>query len=293
MSSIFEADFSNCVLDKVIVVDNFSTDDSLNNIDSISSRIDIVRNDDNYGFAKACNIGSEKSISNYTLFLNPDTIVFKDTFSALFSKVNHTRNDNVVIYGAQLLDDSGNIQRTCSRFPSAWNLIVRSLGLNKINNNLFRSYVMFDWDHKTTQIVDEVMGAFFLIKTDIFFKVKGFDERFFVYFEELDLSKRIYDQGYKAMYVCESKAFHKGGGVSEQVKAARLYYNLRSRVIYSFKHFGRINGYFIFAVVLFIEPILRIVSSFLKRNINEVVEIIECYKLLFLNWREIVLQGQK
>ena len=77
--------------------------------------------------------------------------------------------------------------------------------------------------------VDQVMGAFFLIRSNLYKECLGFDERFFVYYEEVDLSKRVNSLGFKSMFFAESNAYHIGGGVSQQVKAKRLFYSLRSK----------------------------------------------------------------
>lgn len=87
------------------------------------------------------------------------------------------------------------------------------------------------WNHNETKIVDQVIGAFFLITKDIF-EHQWFWWEIFVYYEELDLSKRVHDSGYKTMYISEIQAYHKGGGTSEQVKVLR-FFSTRSSLIYS------------------------------------------------------------
>ncbi len=152
---------------------------------------------------------------------------------------------------------------------------------------------MHEWDHKNSRVVDEVMGAFFMVKTDLFRKLMGFDERYFVYYEELDFSKRAFEAGYKTKYIVESQAFHKGGGVSGQVKAQRLFYNLQSRMLYSFKHFGKSKGFFIVFITLLVEPFARLFFGILKRNKSEVLELISGYKMLIKNSFIIIKQGLK
>ena len=136
------------------------------------------------------------------------------------------------------------------------------------------------WNHNETKIVDQVIGAFFLITKDIFEQLNGFDERFFVYYEELDLSKRVHDSGYKTMYISEIQAYHKGGGTSEQVKALRFFYSTRSSLIYSFKHLGVFKSIIFMFFVYFIEPFTRTAFLVLKRS--SFSEFLEQYKVFGL-----------
>ena len=293
IDSIHHARKTTCALDKVIIVDNASSDNSLDDIKLANLPVEVIRNTKNLGFGKACNIGAEMVTSDFILFLNPDTLLYENTLDTLFKCIEREDDFNIGIYGIQLQDSNGVVQRTCARFPAPWNFVVRSLGLNKINKKIFQSYAMHEWDHKESRVVDEVMGAFFMVRLDLFRKLIGFDERYFVYYEELDFSKRSFEVGYKTKYIVESQAFHKGGGVSEQVKAKRLFYNLQSRMLYSFKHFGKSKGFFIMFITLAVEPFARLFFLILKRNKSEVFELISGYKMLIKNSLSIIKKGLK
>ncbi len=270
---------------EIIIVDNGSCDNSLDKICKSNFKeklnIKIIKNNRNLGFAKACNIGAQQAKGDYLLFLNPDVVLFDDTFVNLFNFIKNHAFKNVGVYGVQLLNEKGEIQRTCSRFPSTWNLIITSLGLNKINHNLFKSILLEEWDHLETKEVTHVMGAFYLIKRKIFNRLMGFDERFFVYYEDLDLSKRIFDVGYRSLYVTEARAYHKGGGVSEQVKDKRLYYSLKSIILYSFKHLGILGGIVVLLMTYLIEPITRTVYLLGKKDFKGIVETSKGFWLLY------------
>ncbi|SNZ06166.1 hypothetical protein SAMN06265182_0584 [Persephonella hydrogeniphila] len=293
LKSIRKAKKSNFYLKKIIVVDNASTDHSLDNVEKINLPIEIIKNPENYGFAKACNIGAKHAEGDFILFLNPDMIVFEDTFVNLFNYIYKHDRPEIGIYGIQLLDDDGNIQKTCARFPNLWNLIVRTVGLDKINPKIFKSYRMEDWSHKETKKIDHVIGAFFLVKRHLFEKLNGFDEKFFVYIEDLDFSKRAHNLGYKTVYITEAKAYHKGGGTSEKVKGKRLFYNAQSRVIYVFKHFGFVKGLILMGFIYFVEPISRISFLTLKRNFNEIPELLKGYLYLYKNTLKIIKTDKK
>jgi N-acetylglucosaminyl-diphospho-decaprenol L-rhamnosyltransferase len=127
------------------------------------------------------------------------------------------------------------------------------------------------------------MGAFFLVRRSLFEELRGFDERFFVYFEEVDFALRAHKAGWRTHYLAEAQAYHRGGGTSEQAKAARLFYSLRSRSLYGFKHFGRIPAISLMLATLFIEPLSRTVYALTKRSGKEVIETIRGYLML---WRD-------
>lgn len=295
VESVMKSSFDNSILNKVIVVDNDSKDNSVELAEKLNfDKLEIIKNRENLGFGKACNIGAKNSQSDFVLFLNPDAFVYEDTFKKLFDYINENDTPDTGIYGVQLIGDDEKVQRTCARFPKLRNFLVRVLGLNKINREFFKSFSMEYWNHHETKIVDQVIGAFFLIKKDVFEKLNGFDERFFVYYEELDLSKRIYDNGYKTMYLSKVQAYHKGGGTSEQVKALRFFYSTRSSLIYSFKHLGILKSMIFMFFVYFVEPFTRTAFLLLKRSsFSEFIEQYKGFGLLYKDTFNIIKLGLK
>jgi GT2 family glycosyltransferase len=141
---------------------------------------------------------------------------------------------------------------------------------------------MKDFSHESSTEVDQVMGAFFFIRTDLFNQCNGFDEQFFVYYEEVDLSKRINSLGFKSIFLADCNAYHVGGGVSQQVKAKRLFYSLRSRILYSNKHFNFLSYIAVYFLTLLVEPISRIGFSLARLDFKAISETISAYKMLFL-----------
>lgn len=294
IESLQKTELSNCILNKVVVVDNDSKDNSLELVKDLNyEKLEIIKNSDNLGFGKACNIGAKNSQSDFLLFLNPDAMVYEDTFLKLLDYIEQNDTNDVAVYGVQLIGDDEKVQRTCARFPSLWNMLVRSSGLNKINKKIFKTYAMNDWNHDDTKEVDHVIGAFYLIDRKIFEKIKGFDERYFVYIEDLDLSKRVKDRGYKTIFVSEVQAYHKGGGTSEQVRAKRLFYSTRSRLIYGFKHFGFFKGLFLMFFTFIFEPLTRTAFSLIKGKYSEILENFKGFYMLYLDSFSIVKQGLK
>lgn len=295
IESVNNAEKTNCTLNEIIVVDNASVDDSLKVLDENFENLIIIQNKENNGFGKACNQGADYASGDFILFLNPDVLVFQDTFTHLFTYIDNNKDDKVSVYGVQLVDENNTIQKSCARIPNLWNFIVKSIGINKINSNIFKSYHLENWAHRETVKIDHVIGAFYLIDKKIFNTLNGFDERYFVYIEDLDLSKRLKDSGRDTVYVTEAQAYHKGGGTSENVKALRLFYSTRSRLIYAFKHFGFLQGMLLLLFTFIVEPISRTVFLILKGNYPEITENLKGFSLLYKDTFNIVrlgLQGE-
>jgi len=289
VESIMNSLYDNCILNKIVVVDNDSKDDSLRLVEKLNyEKLEIIKNQSNLGFGKACNIGAKKSSSDFILFLNPDAMVYKDTFQKLFEYINKNDTKNVAVYGVQLLGEGEKIQKTCARFPTLSTFIFRSLGLNKLNSEMFKSYTMENWDHFHSRVVDQVMGAFFLVKRKIFEQLNGFDDRYFVYFEEVDFSKRLRDNNFYSLYVTEAQAYHAGGGASKQVKAFRLFFSLRSRLLYGFKHFSRWQAWLFVMLTCGVEPFVRISYSIVRRDWPAIKNTLKAYCMLWMGMNKIV-----
>ena len=136
---------------------------------------------------------------------------------------------------------------------------------------------MEDWSHLESKEVDHVIGAYYFVRRELFEKLGGLDERFFVYLEDLDFSIRAKKAGFASYYLASTTAFHKGGGSSEQVKSARLFYSLRSRLLYAFKHFGFFSASLVLFATLLVEPITRVVFGFSQRSLAAVSETLSAY----------------
>lgn len=270
-------------LSHVILVDNASTDNSINGLEDLVLPLEVIRNNKNIGFAAACNKGVKNSKAEYLLFLNPDAKLFNNSLTVPLKYMQKKENERVGICGIQLIDEKGIVQRTCARFPTLGQFVSKIFGLDYLLPNLFHSHFMIEWDHMKSKIVDQVMGAYFLVRHSLFKELGGFDERFFVYFEEVDFSLQAYKAGWKSAFLSGSKAYHKGGGTSDQVKAKRLFYSLRSRILYGYKHFKWLTATILMLLTLFIEPWTRLIWNIIKGSIKELAEMFKAY---FLLWKD-------
>jgi GT2 family glycosyltransferase len=272
----------NGVVCSVVIVDNASTDDSIKSVPKISTLpVHIIHNDENLGFARACNQGGKLGNAPYLLFLNPDTMLFANSLSTPCAFMEQKNNNKTGICGIQLLNEQNERVRTCSRFPTLSRLAAESFGLVKVPGFKKFGTHMNEWDHSSTQPVDQIMGAFFLVRRDLFENLRGFDERFFVYFEEVDFSRRARQTGYKSIYLADAQAFHAGGGTSRQVKAMRLFYFLRSKMQYGFKHFSSVQAWILVGITMLIEPFTRIFFCAVKGDWQGIKNTIHGYHLLW------------
>jgi hypothetical protein len=280
------------LVESIIIVDNASEDDSITSLlketSSSKTPIEVIRNNKNKGFGAACNQGATLATADYLLFLNPDTLLFENSLTIPYQFMLNPENEKTGICGIQLIEESGKVSRSCARFPTPLLFFLHSLGLNKIKYLHKYDMHMHNWAHDSTQIVDHVIGAFFLVHKELFNKLNGFDERYFVYLEDIDFSLRMKTQlGLLSIYLTDAQAFHKGGGTSSQVKAHRLFYSLRSRMLYAFKHFSSINAWLVMATTLLVEPITRILLAIAKINISDVKNVWNGYRMLISdmsNW---------
>lgn len=263
---------------RCIVVDNGSNDDSAEFLANESDIVSIFTGQ-NLGFAAACNLGAKHGTHPTILFLNPDAHLTANSLDAPVSFLAQPRHQDYGIVGIGLKGSDGLLQRTCARFPSALGLVLSSLGLNRLIPKI--STHLHDWDHSESREVPHVIGAFYMIRRELFERLNGFDERFFVYLEDLDLSLRAREAGYRSFYLAEAQAFHKGGGVSEQVKAHRLFYSLRSRILYSFKHFARPSALLVATATLTIEPFTRFTLLLARRRFGEIGDLLRGYRMLW------------
>ncbi len=119
------------------------------------------------------------------------------------------------------------------------------------------------------------------MRRKLFTKLNGFDELFFVYLEDVDFSYRASQEGYSSYYLTSTSAYHKGGGSSEKVKDVRLFYSLRSKILYGYKHFNFFSATLLAFLTLIIEPVTRIIFSLIKKSIPDVMETLKAYKLLW------------
>jgi O-antigen biosynthesis protein len=197
---------------EIIIVDNNSYDGSIAYIKTRFQDvacIKIVESKINLGFGKANNIAAKEAKGKYLLILNPDTVLQEDTLEKTLNFYNSVPNIGVVT--CKLVLPNGKLDLACRRgFPDTVVAVYRMLGLSKLfpKSKLFGRYNLTYLDENQTYEVDSICGAFMLVRKDIFDKVHGFDEDYFMYGEDIDLCFRIKKAGFKIFYYSETRAIH-------------------------------------------------------------------------------------
>jgi N-acetylglucosaminyl-diphospho-decaprenol L-rhamnosyltransferase len=247
-------------LARVTVVDNASSDGSCDGLEA-GAPLTVVRNAENRGFAAACNQGAAGSDAEFILFLNPDTRLMPGSLDAPARYLRAPEHKSVGIVGIQLVDANGHVACNTARAPSAWSMIGNSLGLDRLLPSMFPPHFVIEWAHDETRTVDQVMGAFFFVRRTVFEALGGFDERFFVYYEDLDFAMRARKLGWSSVYLATAQAFHRGQGTTDAATERRVFYFSRSRILYARKYFGSFGAFAVTVTTLLLEPIARILAS--------------------------------
>ena len=265
----------------LIVIDNASTDGSAAVHDFAETLpLHIVSNQENRGFAAACNQGASIGTAGALLFLNPDVRIRPGALTKGLDFLFAEHGTRVGAVGVKLIDEDGVTQHSCARFPTAWRLVAQSAFLDRLAPSFFAPHFMMEWDHETTRSVDQVMGAFLMMPRALFERLKGFDERFFVYFEDLDLCLRIKQQGWSVMHFAEASAVHEGQGTTRAIVGMRLFYSWRGRLLYAAKNFSRGGLLACLLATLFLEPPARIAAALGKGSAKDMRSVLSAYRLL-------------
>ncbi len=222
---------------EVIVVDNNSQDNTKTMVGNEFPQARLIVNAENLGFAKANNIGIKKARGEFILILNPDTEILENSLKKTVKFME--KNPDVAVTGVKLLNPDGSLQPSVRRFPTP---LSQTLLLLKIYHlfpqlKVFTYYLAKDFDYNKTQEVDQIMGAFMMIRNDIFREVGLFDENFYLWFEEVDFCKRVKKACQKVVYFPGSQIIHHRNQSFKQVfKFKRQFLFYKSALRYFNKH---------------------------------------------------------
>jgi GT2 family glycosyltransferase len=231
---------------EIIVVDNNSTDGSREYLPSVFKKVKFIYNNENAGFAKACNQGVKISSGKFILFLNPDTLVPGGCFQKCISFFE-THADAGAI-GVRMVNEKNKFLKESKRgFPSPAASVYKLFGLAFLfpGSKIFSAYYMGHLPEKENNPVDVLSGAFMMIKKEALQKTGGFDESFFMYGEDIDLSYRIKQAGFQNYYLGEITITHfKGGSTSYDYKYIKTFYGAMNLFIK--KHYqGKRSPFFV------------------------------------------------
>ncbi len=254
---------------EVFVVDNASTDDSRSYIEPKFPFVHFTWNAENIGFGKACNQGLKQSTGEYILFLNPDTIVPENCFADCISFLEQQKNAGAL--GIRMLDGGGKFLHESKRsFPSPLISFYKLSGLTALfpRSKTFSLYHLGYLEEHQNHEIDVMAGAFMLIKKEVLDKTGGFDESFFMYGEDIDLSYRIQQAGYKNYYYGEDSIIHFKGESTKKssVNYVRMFYMAMSRFVQKHYSSSSAGAFKIFInVAIFLRALLSVVKRFIQR----------------------------
>ena len=186
---------------EIIVVDNNSTDGSKEYFKGRFPQVNFIWNNANIGFGKANNLGLKYATGDYVLFLNPDTLLPEDCLEKCIHFLQAHENNGAL--GVKMIDGSGRFLKESKRsFPYPFTSLYKLTGLAKLfpRSKIFARYHLGNLDENKNHEVDVLAGAFMMLPRKILEVVKGFDEDFFMYGEDIDLSYRIQQAGFVNYY---------------------------------------------------------------------------------------------
>jgi GT2 family glycosyltransferase len=221
----------------VLVVDNASRDDTVDDVKHQFPDVKLIANEENLGFAAANNQGLELSTGRYIFFLNPDTIMKPGSLDLLIDFMD--TNPDAGACGPKLLFEDGTVQNTVRRFPSFRGALYRhtifkSLGLFKAAYN---KWLMKDFTYDRPLDVDQIIGAALMVSRDVLDKTGPMDEKnFFMYYEEVDLCFRIKKTGRRIVFLPQPEIIHLAGQSSGQIPAEKTIMAMTSLLKFFKKH---------------------------------------------------------
>jgi GT2 family glycosyltransferase len=221
---------------EVIVVDNLSPDGSADLIEQEHPWVQLVRSEENLGFACGNNAGVKESSGKYVLLLNPDTVVLDHAIDVLVEYAQ--QNPSAGIWGGRtMFGDRSLNPASCWRKQTLWNLFCRASGLTALfrGSGIFNAEAYGSWNRNTEQRVDIVSGCFFLTTRSLWDELDGFDSAFFMYGEEADLCLRAKRRGAHPRITPHATIIHYGGA-SEQIRGEKLIRLFTARVALLRRH---------------------------------------------------------
>lgn len=222
---------------EIIVVDNSNSKKLKKTFQNTKFKVNLIAMNSNIGFGAACNIGASIARGDLLLFLNPDTIVRSGSISKMIYAFRESKKTGAV--GPKITNINLNRLQSVSKEIKYPQILVLHSFLSKIwfTRRINEKFLYKDKDLTKFHKVEVIGGACMLIRAKVFEKIKGFDEKFFMYFEEHDLCNRIRLAGYDVIYFPESTVVHLVGSSLRDKKKIQKYFQ-KSRFEYSKKYFG-------------------------------------------------------
>lgn len=252
---------------EVIVVDNASKDRTIQMIMNEFEMVAVIQNERNRGFAAAVNQGLQVAGGKYVCLLNPDTEVRDRALEQLVAVME--QQPSIGVAGPQMLNEDGTTQPSVRRFPSLADqfLILTKLHIVWPDTKALARYMARDFNYAYTQEADQVMGACFMIRRSAIEQIDGLDEKFFIWFEEVDFCRRLREKtDMRVWYIAESHVMHVGGASFAKIDngTKQRWYNKSVRH-YFWKH-RQYGTYLVLALISPLSRVMGFASSVFSRS---------------------------
>jgi len=254
------------------VLDNHSSDGSVEAIAQSFPQVKLVASNQNHGFAQGNNIAIREARGEYILLLNPDTVILDGAIQKLYAFARQ-HPDARIWGGRTVFADHSLNPGSCWRRETFWHLFCSSVGLVRLfpNSPIFNPHSYGGWDRSTVRQVDIVSGCFFMIKREFWNILHGFSPEFFMYGEEIDLCLRAHKFGAKPMVTPEATIIHYGGA-TVKVRADRMVRSCRVKLLLMQRHWPvwqYYPGKVLFAVGLLNRILVSKTLAFFKQRIDD------------------------
>ncbi|MFA6306892.1 MAG: glycosyltransferase family 2 protein [Patescibacteria group bacterium] len=234
---------------EVFVVDNNSADGTVEMVKRYYPQVKLIVNRENLGFAKANNQAIKQASGRYVLLLNPDMRVFDDTLSRMISWMD--RHDQAWVAGCKLVDESAKLIKQVRRFPALIDQLAVILKIPHIFPSVLNKYLKNDFDYSRSASVDSIRGGFFMIRKRAIEKIGLLDERFFLWFEEVDYCWRVKQAGGQIWYMPTAECIDLIGQSFKQVNLAVKQKYFRDSMLKYFKKWRPAYEYWILKIAWF------------------------------------------
>jgi GT2 family glycosyltransferase len=208
---------------EIMVVDNFSSDGTVKEVQEFSPTVALIENQENLGYAHANNQGIEKSTGTYVLLLNPDTEIEGNALDLMLKFMD--AKPRVGAMGPRLLNPDGSVQASCREFPRFSTLLCEFTGLSRLfrKSRIFGRWRMGYFDFDRTIEVDQPMGSCLMLRHETLEQVGAFDESFPMFFNDVDLCYRIKAAGWKIFFYSEAQVTHYRGASTSKAKRKMIW----------------------------------------------------------------------
>lgn len=254
---------------EIIVVDNASTDKSVEAIRVNHPDVLLIQNDKNLGFSRANNIGIKKSQGEYIALINSDVLFINDTLDILYNAINKNKNIGVIV--PKLLNKDMSFQPSCREFPRLWNNFCQAFLLHRLfpKSSFIKESFIKNFDYNKTQSVNVVCGCFMLVRKEVIDQVGLLDEDFYFYGEDVEWCKRIKDGGWSIIYNPVVEIIHLGGA-STSVDPIKFWIKLYNAQFLYWKKQRKL--FFLLYSIKLIHVIIRIILYSFKMFKRPVVK---------------------